>query len=137
MTQKELLYIEDTLGHLKFLITNINDISNRVSNEELESSLKDVENKLKKEEKSIKRMQDKEYFESVLNGTKLLSDLLMHGAIESSDDEINKAYIKTLSNVLEIQHDVYKLMEANNWYKMEYVKQSAIDKVIDKECCED
>ncbi len=82
-------------------------------------------------------MQDKEYFESVLNGTKLLSDLLMHGAIESSDDEINKAYIKTLSNVLEIQHDVYKLMEANNWYKMEYVKQSAIDKVIDKECCED
>ena len=56
MTQKELLYIEDTLGHLKFLITNINDISNRVSNEELESSLKDVENKLKKEEKSIKKL---------------------------------------------------------------------------------
>ncbi len=56
MTQKELLYIEDTLGHLKFLITNINDISNRVSNEEFESSLKDVENKLKKEEKSIKKL---------------------------------------------------------------------------------
>lgn len=56
MTQKELLYIEDTLGHLKFLITNINDISNRVSNEEFESSLKDIENKLKKEEKSIKKL---------------------------------------------------------------------------------
>lgn len=56
MTQKELLYIEDTLGHIKFLITNINDISNRVSTEELETSLKDVENKLKKEEKSIKKL---------------------------------------------------------------------------------
>ena len=56
MTQKELLYIEDTLGNLKFLITYFNDISNRVSNEELESSLKDVENKLKKEEKSIKKL---------------------------------------------------------------------------------
>lgn len=56
MTQKELLYIEDTLGHIKFLITNINDISNRVSTEEFETSLKDVENKLKKEEKSIKKL---------------------------------------------------------------------------------
>lgn len=56
MTQKELLYIEDTLGHIKFLITNINDISNRVSTEEFENSLKDIESKLKKEEKSIKKL---------------------------------------------------------------------------------
>lgn len=77
-------------------------------------------------------MQDKDYFEGVLNGTKLLSDLLMHGAIESSNDEINKTYIKASQNILEIQHKVFKKMEEQNWYKMEYVKESAIEKVLNK-----
>ena len=77
-------------------------------------------------------MQDKDLYENVLNGTKLLSGILMHGSLESSDDEINKTFIKASQNILEIQHKVYKKMEEENWYKMEYVKETAITKVLNK-----
>lgn len=77
-------------------------------------------------------MQDKDLYESVLNTTKLLSDLLMHGCIESSEDNINKTYIKASENIFELQHKIYKKMEEQGWYKTETVSESAIQKVAQK-----
>lgn len=77
-------------------------------------------------------MQDKDLYENVLNGTKLLSGLLMHGSLESSDQEINKTFINASTNILEAQHSIYKKMEEQDWYKMEYVKETAISKVLTK-----
>lgn len=45
MTQKELLYVEDTLNHLKFISTQINDACDNV-NEELCSFLTEINEKI-------------------------------------------------------------------------------------------
>lgn len=77
-------------------------------------------------------MQDKDLYESVLNGTKLLAGLLMHGCLESSEENINKTYRKASENIFDIQHKIYKKMEEQGWYKTETVSESAIQKVADK-----
>ncbi|MGM9834898.1 MAG: hypothetical protein ACI31M_03885 [Bacilli bacterium] len=52
MTQKDLLYIEDSLNHLKFISTQINDAKENVS-EDFEIFLTGIDNKINKEYDSI------------------------------------------------------------------------------------
>ncbi|MGM9834897.1 MAG: spore coat protein [Bacilli bacterium] len=78
-------------------------------------------------------MQEKDYFEGILTSVKLSADLLMHGALESSTDEINDTFIKCEKNILEIQHEIFNIMKDNNWYKMENIKESEINKALKKQ----
>lgn len=78
-------------------------------------------------------MQEKDYFEGILNSVKLASDLLMHGALESSTDEINETFIKSEQTMLEIQHEIFNTMKDNNWYKLENIKESEIAKALKKQ----
>lgn len=56
MTQKELLYIDDTLGHLKYLITATNHAIEQVTDDDLADFLSDIESDFAKEEKNIEKL---------------------------------------------------------------------------------
>ena len=55
MTQKELLYIEDAIGHEKSIIKICNDAINNLSDEKLISFMK---NEIKKHETTINKLID-------------------------------------------------------------------------------
>lgn len=56
MTQKELLYIDDTLSHLEYLIKITNNAIESLENDDLRDYLKDILKTFTKEEKSIKKL---------------------------------------------------------------------------------
>ena len=56
MTQKELLYIDDTLAHLSHLIKITNNAIEELESDELADYLKEILNSVVKEEKNIKKL---------------------------------------------------------------------------------
>lgn len=56
MTQKELLYIDDTLGHITYLKTLLNFAIEQLSDDELANFLSDVLSDVTKEEKNFKKL---------------------------------------------------------------------------------
>ena len=58
MTQKELLYIDDTLGHITYLKTLLNFAIEQMSDDELANFLSDVLSAITKEEKCFKKLID-------------------------------------------------------------------------------
>lgn len=77
-------------------------------------------------------MQDKMLMEGLLWDTKVVSDLCMHGAIESSTKEVHEAFLVALKEVLAMQHEIYKLMSDEGWYTADTVSQTKLDQAIEK-----
>lgn len=80
---------------------------------------------------------DKELFENLLTLDKSLCTLLLHGAIESSNDEVFNAFKQALNESLDAQHNIYKSMENHNFYQVENVPTATIESLQDKfqNCC--
>lgn len=74
-------------------------------------------------------MNDQEIMESILLTTKGVCDLYMHGAIESSTENVHQAFDGALGNSLDMQDNIYKLMAAKGWYPAQQADAKQIEQV--------
>ncbi len=72
-------------------------------------------------------MEDRELMEKELLLMKGVSDLYLHGVLESSTAEVHNAFKEALNESLNIQNKIYNLMVERGWYKTEYAEQNKID----------
>ena len=59
-------------------------------------------------------------------------DLFMHGAIESSTQNVHQTFNNSLNDSLKLQDDIYLKMQAKGWYPTEQVDQSQLNTVKNK-----
>ena len=77
-------------------------------------------------------MNDQKIMENLLLTTKGVCDLYLHGAIESSTQNVNSAFDQALEQSLCMQDGIYQKMAAQGWYPNEQAQQQQIDKVKNK-----
>ena len=77
-------------------------------------------------------MNDEKIMENLLLTTKGACDLYLHGAIESSTQNVNAAFDSALEKSLCMQDGIYQKMAAQGWYPDEQAQQQQIDKVKNK-----
>lgn len=77
-------------------------------------------------------MTDRDLMENMLLLEKGVCDLYMHGAIESSTENVHRAFSNSLNDTLKMQDEIYKKMEAKGWYKTEQAQQSKLDTLKQK-----
>lgn len=77
-------------------------------------------------------MTDRDLMENMLMLEKGVCDLYMHGAIESSTENVHRAFSNSLNDTLKMQDEIYKKMEAKGWYKTEQAQQSKLDTLKEK-----
>lgn len=71
-------------------------------------------------------MQDKELMENELLVIKGVTDLYLHGTIESTTAEVHAAFKDALNETLDIQNKIYNLMVEKGWYQTENAEQQKI-----------
>jgi len=59
-------------------------------------------------------------------------EVYIHGTLESSNIDIRKLLQENLNKTLEMQQMTYQEMIDNGWYKIENIKKSTIEKVLNK-----
>lgn len=77
-------------------------------------------------------MDDKNLMQNILLLEKGVCDLYMHGAIESSTQNVHQAFNNALSESLCMQSTVYDKMAAKGWYPSQQVDQNKINTVKQK-----
>ena len=83
-------------------------------------------------------MDDKMIMENLLNTTKGVCDLYMHGAIESSTPNVRQAFCTALNFELGMQDELYKQMQQKGWYAAEQaapqIRANSINVGVDSGC---
>jgi len=74
-------------------------------------------------------MNDEKIMENLLLTTKGVCDLYLHGAIESSNQNIHAAFDDALQQSLCMQDGIYQKMSAQGWYQSEQATQQQLNKV--------
>lgn len=77
-------------------------------------------------------MDDKNLMENILLLEKGVCDLYMHGAIESSTQNVHQTFNTALNDSLCMQDDIYGKMVQKGWYKTEQAELSKINTVKTK-----
>jgi len=72
-------------------------------------------------------MEDRDLMEKELLLVKGVSDLYLHGTIESTTAEVHAAFKDALNQSLDIQNKLYNLMAEKGWYKTEIAEQAKIN----------
>lgn len=80
----------------------------------------------------INKMDDKNLMETLLLLEKGVCNLYMHGTIESSTVNVNKAFGDALGESLGMQSNVYDKMAAKGWYQTTPAEQNKIQTVKQK-----
>ncbi len=71
-------------------------------------------------------MNDRDLMENMLLLEKGVCDLYMHGAIESSSNDVHRTFTDSLGTALGIQEQIYSKMEAKGWYQTQQADQSKL-----------
>ena len=77
-------------------------------------------------------MNDQMIMENILLTTKGVCDLYMHGAIESSNQNVKQTFDGALNDSLCMQGDIYQKMASKGWYPSQQADQQQIDQVKQK-----
>ena len=77
-------------------------------------------------------MNDKEIMENLLQTTKGVCDLYLHGTIESSTQNVHATFDDALSQNLCMQSQIYNAMSQQGWYPMQQADQQQIQQVHSK-----
>ena len=78
-------------------------------------------------------MDNKTMLEGILLDLKCLSDLFVHGTIESADNKIVRdTFLDSLNSVLEMQENLYILMSEEDMYKIASVSETKIKNTREK-----
>jgi len=80
-------------------------------------------------------MNDREIMEDLLNVTKGVCDLYMHGTIESATPNIKDTFNSALDDTLAMQGDIYNQMKNRGWYEAQQAQAQQIRQVKQKFCC--
>ena len=74
-------------------------------------------------------MNDEKIMENLLLTTKGVCDLYLHGAIESSTQNVNSTFDQALDQSLCMQDGIYQKMAEHGWYQNQQAQQQQIDQV--------
>lgn len=77
-------------------------------------------------------MNDKELLEDILLTVKGGSDLLLHGTIESSTQNVHSTFDNALNDCLKMQNEIYSKMSERGWYPSEQADQNKINQAKQK-----
>lgn len=77
-------------------------------------------------------MNDQAIMETLLNTTKGVCDLYMHGTIESATPNVHQTFNAALSDSLCMQDQVYQKMSEKGWYQASAADQQQINQVKQK-----
>ena len=77
-------------------------------------------------------MNDQAIMENILLTTKGVCDLYMHGAIESSTQNVHQTFDTALQDSLCMQSEIYGKMASKGWYPTQQAEQQKIDQVRQK-----
>ncbi len=77
-------------------------------------------------------MNDRAIMENLLQTTKGVCDLYMHGTIESPTPNVRCAFDDALNQTLTMQNGLYDKMANQGWYPMEQAQQQQLQKVKNK-----
>ena len=77
-------------------------------------------------------MNDKQIMEDLLQNTKGLCDLYLHGVIESSTPRVHETFQAALNDTLCMQNGVYSQMESRGWYQKTQEQPQKIQQVKQK-----
>ena len=77
-------------------------------------------------------MDDKCIMENLLLTTKGVCDLYMHGAIESSTDNVRQTFSGAFDDVLSMGDAIYKQMSAKGWYQTDSAPQQQLQQIKQK-----
>ena len=77
-------------------------------------------------------MNDKQIMEGILNSTKGVCDLYMHGAIESATPNVHMAFTTALNDTLAMQNEIYNKMASKGWYPAAQAEPAKINAVRQK-----
>ncbi len=74
-------------------------------------------------------MDDRNLMENMLLTTKGVCDLYLHGAIESSTQNVHTTFEQALNECLCMQNEIYTQMASKGWYPSEQAQPQQITKV--------
>ena len=77
-------------------------------------------------------MNDQAIMETLLNTTKGVCDLYMHGTIESATPNVHQTFSSALNDSLCMQDQVYQKMSEKGWYQAAAADQQQISQVKQK-----
>ena len=77
-------------------------------------------------------MNDQAIMETLLNTTKGVCDLYMHGTIESATPNVHQTFSSALNDSLCMQDQVYQKMSEKGWYQTSTAPQQQVDQVKQK-----
>ena len=77
-------------------------------------------------------MDDKTMLEGILWDLKVLGDLCLHGSIESGVNEVHSCFVKALNETLELQNELFNVMNELGMYNITNVDSSKINKTLSK-----
>ena len=140
MTSKELLYLEDALGHEKYFQSKCKETASQLQDIELKTC---IEQMAQKHQQIFQQflwltvregtsMGDKNLMENILLLEKGVCDLFLHGTIESSTSSVHQAFSTALHDSLGMQDTIYDMMAEKGWYPAEQAEQKKIDSVLNK-----
>lgn len=71
-------------------------------------------------------------FNNYLMLLKGVVEVYIHGTLESSNEDVRETLKTSLNDILNSQRDTYNLMTQNDWYQVNNIKDSIIDKTYQK-----
>ena len=77
-------------------------------------------------------MEDKIIMNNILSVTKGACDLMMHGAIESSTQNVHGAFVQAFNDTVCTQNEIYAKMAQKGWYPAQQAEQQQINAVKTK-----
>ena len=77
-------------------------------------------------------MSDKDLMEDIILLEKGGCDLYMHGAMESSSDNVHQAFNTAFNDSLCMQNEVYGKMTSKGWYQVQAADQNQVTCVKQK-----
>lgn len=77
-------------------------------------------------------MQDKFLMEQLLNGSKVITDLYLHGYIEASNEKVQNVFLSVLNKALNLHTKIFKAMENEQFYSINNIEKSKIEKTASK-----
>ena len=82
-------------------------------------------------------MGDKYLMENLIYTNKVISDLYMHGAIESSNEKVFDTFKNAFEDMVDMHHEIFTAMEESNFYTTKNVEESKIKELKQKieNCC--
>ncbi len=77
-------------------------------------------------------MSDREYMDDILLTSKTMSNLYHYAVQESPTENLHSEFKTILNQSLDMQHDIYNVMEQKGWYTATEAPAQQIDQVKNK-----